>query len=86
MRYRVIALVVVHLLCSQITTAVSSDTKVMESSVPAPFRPLHFCEAKKAAEAEQKIVFIDFFTTWCEPCKKLDRTTWKDPEVVKLLA
>lgn len=50
------------------------------------FRALSFAEASKTAEAENKIVFIDFYTTWCGPCKRLDETTWKDSSVAKLLA
>lgn len=43
-----------------------------------PFRSMSFEAACKAAKAEQKVVFIDFYTRWCGPCKKLDKTTWKN--------
>lgn len=51
----------------------------------SPFRALTFDEACASAEKEGKVVFIDFFTTWCPPCKKLDAVTWKDAEVVRWL-
>ncbi|MCM1076397.1 MAG: thioredoxin family protein [Bacteroides sp.] len=35
------------------------------------FRHITFDEAKAAAKAEGKQIFIDFFTTWCGPCKRL---------------
>jgi len=46
-----------------------------------PFVDLEYEAALKAAERDEKIVLIDYYTTWCGPCKKLDRTTWKDEKV-----
>jgi TonB family protein len=53
---------------------------------PTPFRVVgSFDEALKLAAQEHKIVFVDFFTTWCEPCKMLDKDTWQNPSVIALL-
>lgn len=35
------------------------------------FRSISFDEALKAAKQEDKLVFIDFYTDWCGPCKKM---------------
>ncbi|MFT6753707.1 MAG: thiol:disulfide interchange protein DsbD [Candidatus Azotimanducaceae bacterium] len=32
-----------------------------------------------------KLVFVDFHAKWCGACKILDRTTFKDPAVIKTL-
>jgi len=52
----------------------------------APFQDLSFDQALAAAKKEQKIVMIDFFTTWCVPCRKLDKITWKDADVQAWIA
>lgn len=53
---------------------------------PSPaFHDLTFDAATARATAEQKIVFIDFYTTWCAPCKMLDETTWQNAPVIGLL-
>jgi thiol-disulfide isomerase/thioredoxin len=49
------------------------------------FSPPDFAAASVAAKQEAKLIFIDFYTTWCEPCKRLDAETWTDASVGKLI-
>ena len=37
------------------------------------------------AKAEKKMVVVDVYTTWCGPCKLMDKTTFSDKDVVELL-
>ena len=38
-------------------------------------------EVVAKAKAENKLIFVDCFTTWCGPCKKLDAEVFPDPSV-----
>lgn len=41
-------------------------------------------EALLKAREEDKIIFVDAYTTWCGPCKRMAANTFPDPEVGKL--
>lgn len=45
------------------------------------FRSISFDEAIAAAKQENKMVFIDFFTDWCGPCKKMSRDVFPQEKV-----
>jgi len=41
-------------------------------------------KAKRLAAEENKLIFVDAYTTWCGPCKWMDANAFKDKEVTKL--
>ncbi len=51
-----------------------------------PFKQLSVEEACRTAKQKNLVVMIDFYTTWCGPCRMLDRLTWPDKEVQRWLS
>ncbi len=44
-----------------------------------------FTEAVAANIKSPRPLFIDVYTDWCSWCKKMDKTTFRDPEIVKYM-
>lgn len=45
----------------------------------------HTIEEASQAKIGSKIYFVDFYTSWCGYCKKMDRETFSDPTVAKIM-
>lgn len=45
------------------------------------FRSINFENALKEAKETNKIIFIDAYTVWCGPCKKMAASTFMDQNV-----
>ena len=50
-----------------------------------PVNWMTFEQAIEANNKEKKPLFIDVYTTWCGPCKMMDKFTFSDAEVAKIL-
>ncbi|OSZ79201.1 hypothetical protein CAP35_13375 [Chitinophagaceae bacterium IBVUCB1] len=49
-----------------------------ESTTGIQFSKLTWKEALAKAKKENKLIFIDVYTTWCGPCKLLKKNTFPD--------
>jgi thioredoxin 1 len=48
------------------------------------FKGMNLEEAKKEAKAKGKLIFIDAYTDWCGPCKRMAATSFKDEKVAEV--
>lgn len=65
----------------------STVTRAQEASAKetTQVKWMSFEEAVKRSETEKRKIFIDVFTDWCGWCKVMDKSTFTDPKIAKLL-
>lgn len=62
-----------------VVAAFVAMTNVAQAEVH--FKDIAFKEALTLAKKQHKIVMVDFYTTWCGWCKKLDRDVYATDDV-----
>ena len=65
------------------TTILALTTVIAVSAQGMNFEPKGTTleQASVKAKAEGKLIFLDCFTQWCGPCKKMDREVFPQPQV-----
>ncbi|MEO6685117.1 MAG: thioredoxin fold domain-containing protein [Dyadobacter sp.] len=67
------------------STVQAADGRKKETKVKADagikFTEGNWASILKKAKAEKKVIFLDAYTTWCGPCKLLQKNVFTKPEV-----
>ncbi len=74
-----------NILFAILFTLFNNPTTPATAPVAEEIRWYSWEEAHQLSQTEPKKVFVDLYTSWCGWCKKMDATTFKNPEVVKYL-
>lgn len=77
-------LFLVGFLSSSFVTNEPVKTNQVDSKEEIIFSEMTFDQAVKEAKKTGKIIFLDAYTDWCGPCKKMSAHTFTDPAVAKL--
>jgi thioredoxin-related protein len=64
--------------------AQTASTKTMISE-ESPVNWLTFEQAIEKSKTEKRKIFIDVYTDWCGWCKVMDKSTFSEPNVAKIL-
>lgn len=77
-------LLVVGLISTAFVSKEKQETSKLILKEGIDFQKSSLEDAMKEAKKTGKLIFIDAYTEWCGPCKKMAATSFMDPEVSKL--
>jgi thioredoxin 1 len=60
-----------------------TQTNKFQDDEGITFESLSLAAAKEKAKETGKVIFIDAYTSWCGPCKKMAAISFKDESVAK---
>jgi thioredoxin-related protein len=62
-----------------------AQTVALSQPEESPVKWMTFEEALEKSKTEKRKIFIDVYTDWCGWCKVMDKNTFSEPKVAKIL-
>lgn len=84
MKRYLLGFVLIGILASPVQAQVTASTQALIAE-EGPVRWMTFEQAVEKNKTEKRNIFIDVFTDWCGWCKVMDKNTFNEPQVAKLL-
>jgi thioredoxin-related protein len=73
------------LICTVLVSWQVNAQQPSETAATTPVKWMSFEEAVEKSKTEKRKIFIDVYTDWCGWCKVMDKNTFTDPAIAKLL-
>jgi thioredoxin-related protein len=70
---------------SVIVFVLQAEAQQPEAAKASVVKWMTFEEAVEKSKTEKRKIFIDVYTDWCGWCKVMDKNTFTDPQIAKLL-
>ena len=84
MKKYLLGILFLGILVPGVQAQVTASTKTLVEE-GGPVRWMSFEQAIEKNKTEKRNIFIDVFTDWCGWCKVMDKNTFNEPQVAKLL-
>jgi thioredoxin-related protein len=85
MRKIVLATLIISGIASIMAMTDRTHKPLKRSAEGTEVKWMTFEEAVEKSKTEKRKIFIDVYTDWCGWCKVMDKNTFSDPQVAKLL-
>lgn len=69
---------------TEVSVSEQATVKGLAANGGISFEKMTLEKAKKQAKKDGKLIFIDCYTSWCGPCKRMAATTFQEDDVAKL--
>jgi len=80
-----VCLVTTSLVSAQDAATPKINWMTWSEAIEAQKAAREFYLKDKKANHPPKKIFLDVYTTWCGPCKKMDANTFKKPSVIQAI-